>query len=212
MYNFTHPFHVLYINSLNKNIVLAANKIRTVKQILQPLCIFFFICHLSSCSKSSHSVLYLKAKFDGTEKTFNSIPVTAQYQQDYKGHYSLVITGIDKVSASGFPVSNSEQASLTLWSDLQDFSAGKTFTTVEQNGTTPANNFWYVSAFSGLFSDNWTSTYSFSPVKESLNCTITELTNSYVKGNFSTVIYQGVDSPIVSKTVSSGEFYAKFYP
>ena len=190
-----------------------ANKLRTVKQILQLLFIFFFIYHLSSCSKNSDSGsgYYLKASFDGAAKTFNS-NVTAQYGQDYTGHYSLYISGINKVSASGMPVSNSEQATLGLWSDKQDFTVGKTFTTVEQNGTTPANNFVWVSVFSGIPGDIWASTCSSPLVQETLNGTITELTTSYVKGSFSTVIYQGVDSPIVSKTVTSGEFYAKFYP
>jgi hypothetical protein len=201
------------INGLNKNIVLVANKMRTVKQILQLLFIFFFIYHLSSCSKSSDSGsgYYLKASFDGEAKTFNS-KVTAQKSQDFTGHYSLYITGLNNLPASGTPGNHTEQATLMLWSDKPDFTGGNTFTTVEQNGTTPANNFVYVSAFSGNAADTWASTYSFSSVKETLNCTITEETTSYIKGNFSTVIYQGVDSPIVSKTVSSGEFYAKFYP
>jgi hypothetical protein len=192
---------------------LAANKMRTIKQILLPVCIFFLINFFSSCSRSSNSdsVYYLKASFDGTTKTFNST-VTAQKSQDFTGHYSLTISGLTIATASGTPTSKSEEATLMLWSDQQDFAAGKTFTTVEQQLPLPANIFEWVSEFSGIPDDTWRSSYSFSSVTETFNCTITELTVSYVKGNFSTVIYKGVDSPIVSKTITSGEFYAKFYP
>ena len=190
---------------------LTANKLRAIKEIFPSVSILFFMGLLSSCSRSSAgSGYYMRASFDGTERTFNST-VIAQQSQDFTGHYSLLISGMTNTSASGTPTAKSEEAKLWLWSDKQDFAAGKTFTTVEQLPV-PANIFEWDSALNGNAGDIWSSAYSFSPVTETFHCTITELTSIYVKGNFSSVIYQGVDSPIVSKMITSGEFYAKFMP
>ena len=182
-----------------------------MKNILYLTLIISFASFLSSCSKSSgsDSGYYLKASFDGTAKSFNSVPVIAVKSWDGTGNYNLYITGFSNLPTSGIPTSNTEEASLTLWSDKDDFIAGKTFTSVEVNGV-PVNNFVYVSVGTNPIPGNsWTSTYDFSSVKESFSCTITEVTSTYIKGSFSTTIYQGVESPIVSKNVTNGEFYAK---
>jgi hypothetical protein len=116
------------------------------------------------------------------------------------GIYSLVITGL----------TGTEQGAISLWSDKDDFTAGKTFTIDALSGTTN-NLFAFVAPVgSSTPSSQWTSTYSYGVVPESFQCTITEATTTYIKGTFSSVIYQNNDALVAKKTVTEGQFYAKF--
>jgi hypothetical protein len=171
------------------------------------LSLFVFACVITftftSCKKSSSSdssgSYYMKASFDGSAKTFNKT-VAALKGNLGNGYYSLIITGLG----------SAEQLSLTLWSDKDDFTAGKTFTLAALGGTTD-NILAYIAPLGS--SDpvsQWTSVYEYGSVSESFQCTITEATSAYIKGTFSGVIYQNNSSEVASKTVTEGQFYAKY--
>lgn len=156
-----------------------------------------------SCKKSndgdSSGSYYMKAKFDGSSKEFNSTVVATKSNLGV-GIYSLVITGL----------SGTEQSALSLWSDKDDFIAGKTFTINALNGTTYNLLAFLAPVGSSTPTSQWTSTYSYGVVPQSLQCTITEATTTYIKGTFSSVIYQNNDVQVAKKTVTEGQFYAKF--
>ena len=157
----------------------------------------------TSCKKSSSTdtpgSYYMKANFDGSVKTFNNT-VAAIKAELGNGYYSLIITGIG----------STEQLSLMLWSDKDDYTAGKTFTVEALGGTT--YNFLAYAAPLGNSDpmSQWTTIYDYASVTQSFQCTITEATSAYIKGTFSSVIYQDNSSKVVSKTVTGGEFYAKY--
>ena len=156
-----------------------------------------------SCKKSNSSTAsggyYFKAKFDGGSKDFSG-QVNAIKSNLGQGTYSLIITGI----------TGTEESGLTLWSDKDDFTAGKTFTLSALGGT--AYNLLVYAAPLGSSdpSSQWTSTYDYATVTQSFQCTITESTSAYIKGTFSSVIYQNNDQTVAKKTVTEGQFYAKF--
>ena len=172
-----------------------------MKSILKFLFIVAFTGFLFSCKKSSESTTssyYVKANFDGTEKNFNT-SATAMKSKLADSVYNLTITG----------VTETEEGAITLWSKQDDFVTGKTYTIEASNGST--NILSYVSPLgSSDAASTWTSTYSYGTVEMSFSCTITETTSTYVKGTFSGVIFQNIESSIVSKNVTSGSFYAKF--
>ena len=113
--------------------------------------------------------------------------------------YSLVITGL----------TTKEQCAITLWSDKDDFTPGKSYTIDALNGTTN-NILVYASPFgSSDPASDWTSTYDFGVQPQQFQCTITEVTSAYIKGTFSGTIYQN-SSTVTTKVVASGQFYAKF--
>jgi hypothetical protein len=170
-----------------------------------PLFLFAFVITFTftSCKKSSPSdssgSYYMKAKVDGSAKSFNTM-VAALKGNLGGGYYSLIITGL----------SSSDQLSLTLWSDKDDFTPGKTFTIDAMGGTT-FNILGYAAPLgSSDAMSQWTSVYDYGNVPESFQCTITEATTAYIKGTFSGVIYQNNSSAVASKTVTEGTFYAKY--
>jgi len=170
-----------------------------------PLLLFAFMITFTftSCKKSSSSdnsgSYYMTAKVDGSAKSFNTT-VAALKGNLGNGMYSLIITGL----------TSSEELSLTLWSDKDDFTAGKTFTLDALGGTT-YNILGYAAPLgSSEPMSQWTSTYDYGNVPESFQCTITEATSAYIKGTFSGVIYQNNSSAVASKTVTEGKFYAKY--
>jgi hypothetical protein len=158
----------------------------------------FTSCKKSSTSNNSGSY-YFNVKFDGTSKSFNTT-VAAFKSNLGNGTYSLVITG----------VTPTEELGLSLWSDKDDFTAGKTFALDALGGTT-YNEMAYVAPLgSSDPSSQWVSTYDYGTVPESFQCTITEATSTYIKGTVSGVIYQNNNATVASKTVTEGQFYAKF--
>jgi hypothetical protein len=156
-----------------------------------------------SCKKDSDSSnpgnYYFKAKLDGSSTDFstNVSAIKAKLAQEI---YSLTIIGI----------TSTEECGITLWSDKDDFTAGKTFTIDALNGTT-VNSILYASPIgSSAPNSQWTSTYLYSTVPEGLTCTITEATATYIKGTFSGVIYQNNEVAVIKKSITEGQFYAKF--
>src|SRR6478736_5393515 len=100
-----------------------------MKKISWTLFLLSAIMVSMSCKKSndaeSSDNYYFKAKFDGSSKEFNTTVVATKSNLG-AGIYSLVITGM----------TGTEQSALSLWSDKDDFTAGKTFTINALNGTT----------------------------------------------------------------------------
>ena len=169
------------------------------------LLLFSFVIALTftSCKKSSTSAnssdYSLTAKFDGKSKSFNTT-VAALKANLGSDTYSLIITG----------VTPTEELALTLWSDKDDFTAGKTFTLNALGGTTYNLMVYAAPLGSSNPMSQWTSTYDYGTVDETFQCTITEATSAYIKGTFSGVIYQNNNSTVASKTITEGQFYAKF--
>jgi hypothetical protein len=172
-----------------------------MKSILKIALVLLVLGFATSCKKSSNSSssYYMKANFDGNDKEFNS-QVMALKSNLGTDMYNLTITGI----------TGTEESVLTLWSDKDDFTAGKTFTIDALNGTTK-NIYAYTSPLgSSDPASIWTSTYDYGVEDETLSCTITEATSTYIKGTFSSVIYQNTDAAVAKKTITEGQFYAKF--
>lgn len=153
-----------------------------------------------SCSKSggsSTSYTYT-ADFDGQQKTFNK-QVIASKSKLADQMYSLTITGI----------ANSEESALALWSDKDDFTAGKTFSASALDGTT-YNSLNFMSPMGSSDPSNlWSSADKEDAGSQSFQCTITEATSSYVKGTFSGTIYNSSDG-VTNKVITNGQFYAKY--
>jgi hypothetical protein len=160
---------------------------------------FVFAMAIVSCKKSSNSTGYsFSADFDGKPKSFNT-SVIAIKSKLADSIYSLNIAGI----------TSAEQSGLLLWSNQDDFVAGKTFAVSALNGTTE-NELTYVSPMgSSDPTSQWTTTYDLGVQPEDLHCTITEITSTYVKGTFSGTIYENSNT-VTSKVVTNGQFYAKF--
>jgi len=174
-----------------------------MKKISWTLFLLSVIMVSISCKKSndaeSSNNYYFKAKFDGSSKEFNTTVVATKSSLG-AGIYSLVITGM----------TGTEQSALSLWSDKDDFTAGKTFTINALNGTTYNLLAFVTPLGSSTPTSQWTSTYSYGAVPQSLQCTITEATTTYIKGTFSSVIYQNNDVVVAKKIITEGQFYAKF--
>lgn len=163
---------------------------------------FMIAATFTSCKKSSTSEnsgdYHLNANIDGKAKSFNTTAMALKSDLG-NGIYSLVITGM----------TSNEQLALSLWSDKDDFTAGKTFSLNALGGTTYNILAYAAPLGSSDPMSQWTSTYDNGIVPESFQCTITEATSTYIKGTFSGVIYQN-NAVVASKTVTEGQFYAKF--
>jgi len=169
------------------------------------LFLFAFVIALTftSCKKSHETndsgTYHFNAKMDGTSKSFNTT-VGAIKSNLGNGMYTLIISGI----------APSEQMALALWSDKDDFTAGKTFTSDALGGAV-SNTLAYVSPLgSSDPTSQWTNIYDYATEPEIFQCTITEATSTYIKGTFSGVIYQDNSAAVASKTITEGDFYAKF--
>jgi hypothetical protein len=148
-------------------------------------------------SPSNNGTYYFKAKFDGNPVDFSKAVIAAK-TDFHTNTVSLTITG----------VSATESASISLWSEKDDFAKGKTYGEDALNGTT-FNSFGYGSLTNTDPSMVWASVYILGVQPESFHCTITDITSSYIKGTFDAFIYQ--NTPAVSKkVVTEGSFYAKF--
>ena len=173
-----------------------------MKSIFKIIVLFTITLLTFSCKKSSSSSsgYYFKGSFDGSEKTFNTT-VLASKNNLGNGTYSLTIVG----------ATTAEESGLVLWSDQDNFTAGTTYPLSALDGQT-YNSLSYVSPLgSSAASSLWNTTYDYGNAPESFSCTITEATSTYVKGTFSGVLYMATDSAVVTKTVTGGEFYAKYY-
>jgi hypothetical protein len=168
-------------------------------------CIYLIaLCAIFSCSKSnssssgSNSGYNYSANFDGQQKTFNT-QVSAVKSKITDDMYALVITGI----------ANSEQSAISLWSDKDDFTAGNTYSTSALNGTAE-NLLAYVSPLGSSDPANQWTTSNSGAGTEQFSCTITEATSTYIKGTFSGTLYNSSTPGSATKSVTNGQFYAKF--
>jgi hypothetical protein len=189
------------LNNIMHGFSFSNTQPKNMKSTTRTLVFFLLTVFIVSCKKSSNnsSGYYFKASFDGTTKNLNTSVVAAKSNLG-SGIYNLTIVG----------TTSSEEAGVTLWSDQDNFTAGTTYNIDALNGTTN-NSLSYTSPLgSSNASSIWNSTYSYGTVNQSFTCTITEATSSYVKGTFSGVIYMNTDSTVVSKSVTLGEFNAKF--
>lgn len=161
--------------------------------------IVFFSCQKSSNSDSGSGYVF-KGNYEGVEKSFNISLLASKSSLDSATYY-LTIVG----------ASDSEASAIVLWSDQDNFTAGSTYSMSALNGR--ENNYLSYCSQQGSSApdSNWNTTYNFSHVSQSFNCTITEITSAYVKGTFSGVLYMSTDSAIVTKTIEGGQFYAKFF-
>lgn len=160
-----------------------------------------FAAALFSCKKDGSSPsgsYHLSAKFDGELKSFNT-QVSAVKVQMLDG-YTLAITGLNGTK---------ETFSLSLWSDMEGFHNGDVFHSVAEVNSTYNSLGWAADIINSNETTIWSSTSSFVISPEDITVTITEITNEYVKGTFTGKVYQNVENP-ASKTISSGEFKAKF--
>jgi hypothetical protein len=165
--------------------------------LLMAFSVMIFSCKKSNSSTSSY---YFTGTYNGTAKTFNTT-VTASKVNLGTGLYSLTIAGLSKT----------DESALELWSDQDNFVAGTTYV-VQSSVAGSENSLSYVSPLgSSAPSSIWNTSYDFGSVNESFTCTITDATSTYVKGTFSGTIYMNTDSAVVTQTVTSGQFYAKFY-
>lgn len=154
---------------------------------------------LFSCSKSSttpdNSSPGITATFDGSEKTFTTSSIASKSNLS-PGIWSLTIIA----------TSSSETLSISLWSEKDDFTAGKTYGISALGGTT--YNTLTFGPTSG--SEEWFSIYPYATVTESFTCTITEVASDHIKGTFSGSVYKNAGPPALKKEVTKGTFYAKF--
>lgn len=173
-----------------------------MRTTLKLIALFAITVMIFSCKKSSNSSsgYYFKGTYDGTPKTFNTA-VTASKTNLGSGIYSLTIVG----------ATTAEESAIVLWSDQDNFTAGSTYT-ITPTGVDTYNSLSYVSPLgSSAPSSIWNTSYDYGVVDQSFSCTITEVTSSYIKGTFSGVLYMNTDSAVVTKAVSGGQFYAKFF-
>ena len=168
--------------------------------LIAALAIFFASCKKDNNNNGGGGDYYVKAKFDGQLKEFSSSPATVVKSKLAEGMYAMIIGG----------VSTNEQFNIALWSDKDDFQAGKTFA-LEAPEVSSYNTLAYVSPIGSAAPENmWTSIYQYGVVTETLSVTITEATSSYIKGTFSGIIYQNNESTPNSKQITEGVFSAKF--
>ncbi len=173
-----------------------------MKTTLKLIFLFTLSAMIFSCKKSSNSTsgYYFKGSYDGTPKTFNTA-VTASKSNLGSGIYSLTIVG----------ATTAEESALQLWSDQDNFTAGSTYT-VTPTGVDSYNSLSYLSPLgSSAASSIWNTVYDYGTPPQGFSCTITEVTATYIKGTFSGILYMSTDSAVVSKTVTNGEFSAKFF-
>ena len=172
-----------------------------MKTTLKLIVLFIFSAFIFSCKKSSSTTsgYYFNGSYNGSSKTFNTTVIAAKSNLG-SGVYNLTIVGTNK----------NEESAITLWSNQDNFTAGTTYNISALNGTTN-NSLSYVSPIgSAAPSSTWNTTYDLGSVDQSFTCTITEATSTYIKGTFSGVLYMNTDSAVVSQTVTTGQFYAKY--
>jgi hypothetical protein len=168
-------------------------------RLIALLSISVFVLSCKKSSDSSSSGYYFKGDFNGKSKSFNT-SVLATKSNLGGGYYSIIIGG----------ATTAESSAITLWSNQDDFVAGKTYG-IESVDNTTFNSLSYISPLgSAAPSSIWNTSYD-GNVTQSFTCTITEATSTNIKGTFSGLIYMQTDSAVVMQNVTNGEFNAKFY-
>jgi hypothetical protein len=158
-----------------------------------------FAVAITSCKKDSGNadeLFEFRANFDDTEKVFSVLTGAAKGSQN--GLYVLSLIGIGAT----------ESISLNLWSNADDFTAGKTFTIDAVGGK--QNVMAYGPNGSTDSTASYYSFYLYGSVVQQLNCTITETTPTGIKGTFSGNLYKNQRGIPQKIEVSNGTFYARF--
>ena len=173
-----------------------------MKKLITPLVAICFIITVPSCKKDnaiSPINFSVSARIDGTKKSFSQ-NIQAIKSSMSENLYSLMI------SAS----SGSEGLNINLWSDKDDFIAGKTFVIASPS----AANFNTLTFSSPSNTSDpyalWNSIYQFRVVEQVFECTITEANDQFVQGTFSGKIYQNSNLEVKSMTVTDGSFVASY--
>ncbi|WP_157473994.1 hypothetical protein [Flavihumibacter petaseus] len=140
---------------------------------------------------------HMTAKFNGESKSFSQ--AHAMKTQLGEG-YNLSIVGVNGTK---------ETFTINLWSDMNDFHSGESFTSeAAVNGS--ANSLgWAADLMNSNETTIWSNASFYVENPEEMHVTITEINSETVKGTFSGTIYQNVANP-GSRTITEGEFVAKF--
>jgi hypothetical protein len=172
---------------------------RTIPVILLAVSTLFFASCKKDSSNNNGSDYYIRAKLNGEQKEFK-VNVAAVKGALASNVYTLVINGN----------SSNEQFNIALWSDKDDFQAGKTFS-IDAPAVGSYNTLAYVTPIGSADpSYMWVTTYAWDVVPETMTVTITEATSTYIKGTFSGTIYQDIETSVNSKAITEGSFSAKF--
>ena len=174
-----------------------------MKKIFPVILFACFALFLSSCKKDSSnnngSDYFIRTKFNGEQKEFK-VNVVAVKGALASNVFSLVINGNN----------SNEQFNISLWSDKDDFQAGKTFS-FEAPEVSSYNALAYTAPIGSADPQNmWVTSYMWGVVPETMTVTITEATSTYIKGTFSGTIYQDIETSVNSKAITEGSFSAKF--
>jgi len=173
-----------------------------MKKLITPLLAICAIIASVSCKKEGTKTptnSSVSIKLDGKKKSFGQ-DIHAIKANLSENLYSLVIS-----AASG-----SESLNIALWSDKDDFVAGKTFVIASPSAT-------YFNTLTYASPNNtadpfamWNSVYQFGNVEQVFECTITESTEQSVRGTFSGIIYQNSNIAVNSKSVTDGAFFVSY--
>src|SRR5687768_15298605 len=117
-------------------------------------------------------------------------------KNNYGIGFSLAVTGSNAT----------ENNTISLWSENDDFAAGKVYG-IEALGGSTNNTYVYASdAGNSDPSTVWGSAYAYDVVPEKFECKLTEVTSTYVKGTFSADIYKNESGTPQKSVVTDGEF------
>ena len=158
-----------------------------------------FAFAIIACNKNndtSNPGYQFQADLDGTTQTFSVLSSAAETTP--AGLFSLTLIGVGAT----------ESISLQLWSDKDDFVAGKTFTIQGPNGTT--NVMAYGPNGSTDSTQSYFSYFKYGFVPQELDCKITERTTAYIKGTFSGKLYKNQTGVPQKIEVTNGSFFARF--
>jgi|KBSMisStandDraft_5_1062788.scaffolds.fasta_scaffold41485_4 hypothetical protein len=158
-----------------------------------------FAATFISCNKdngNTNPAYQIKADFDGSEKVFSVLTSAAESTPD--NLFNLTLFGIGAT----------ESISLHLWSDKDDFVAGKTFTITGPAGKENAMAYGLNGAPDST--QSYYSHFKYGTVAEQLDCTITERTPTYIKGTFSGKLYKNQTGIPQKIEVTNGSFFVPF--
>jgi hypothetical protein len=163
-----------------------------------------------SCKKDdapNNSATYVRAKFDGVLKTFDAqafFTITdMSITQGQGGPFTLTIT------ATG----SNQNLGINLWSASNDFAAGKVYDHEPVEVMPSSYSYNAIAYVPDLGNTDVSNVYSSSPLDdnavEMMECKITEMTSTHIKGTFKGNVYQNVLDNAQKIVVTEGEFFVK---
>lgn len=182
------------------------------------LCILFSFSMLitGSCTKdkpadeiNSASDYYVRFKLDGNSILYTKTAEGNINVVDNDGHYDCSIAGLkdENVSNKGTMV--------ILMVTTNPMTTGNTYTNF---GTTSGGNvrtlLGAISRYddAGTFFASWGDEFSSSGVDSDTRINFTEITETYIKGNFSGTMYKEINGNAEKHLVSEGEFRVRRLP